>query len=606
MIKNRPYRMALFAVTHAVSAVAFATLAILVFGGLTPMVGWFALGFGCLQGRRFLRAFDRNQARVPEFKVGSWSLGEVALFGFVMYAASQHFLWMMPTLSLGGIQSVTTLSTTNYGDLPLHLSFIRFLSAGGDPFAISPIAAWDVLRYPFGADLYNALLDVALAPLGVQTAGHLLFVGLAATAASLVLLRELGGVWAMAAFFLAGGPLGGMVSGQAILGADWKSLFLSVWITQRGFLLALPMGLILLLQLLPHLSQEVSYDKKQIRKLGRLWGFFPLFHFHSFAIVSLLLLSLGWVRSKVTFGAFFSRFLFRNRALGSALIPAVVLVYWLTDGLNKARVLAWKPGWMMPLDRGFTAAMEWFLFNFGGALAGLAVGLCFSVWLLRNEDLKVLKRAKAAEFALLGAWFLVFFFVRVAPWEWDNIKVFIWPWILMFALLGRLTQILFERRRHWALKLWVVALVSITFAPGITALIESWSEIGKKHVAIWRWDQLLQTQAAISKVSPRAVFAAAPTSDHTLAYFGRVRAMGYKGHLWSHGIDSETAERDLQTVLSGQEGWIAAAHRLRVTHIFWGPQEKALYGESKPGWQKSLTVIGSVGDLEVFEFKEVL
>ncbi len=82
--------------------------------------------------------------------------------------------------------------------------------------------------------------------------------------------------------------------------------------------------------------------------------------------------------------------------------------------------------------------------------------------------------------------------------------------------------------------------------------------------------------------------------------------MGYVGHLWSHGISYSEAERDLDLVMKGEQDWVAAARRLKITHIFWGPAERARYGVLEPEWKKSLSLIGQVGDQMVYEFKEIL
>jgi len=185
--------MMMFALTftaHSVFAIGWALILGLIAGGLSPWVSIVALILGYWQGRGFARRLETESR--------SWSALELSILFFTMFAAWKHFAWLMPLMPNANGSTLTTLSATNYGDLPFHLSLIRFLASGADFMPLNPIFSTETLRYPFGVDLYGALWE----SLGIQTAGHLFLYGMAATLATLVLLRELGGAWAMAAFFL--------------------------------------------------------------------------------------------------------------------------------------------------------------------------------------------------------------------------------------------------------------------------------------------------------------------------------------------------------------------------------------------------------------------
>ena len=183
----------------------------------------------------------------------------------------------------------------------------------------------------------------------------------------------------------------------------------------------------------------------------------------------------------------------------------------------------------------------------------------------------------------------------LAPWDWDNIKVLIWPWILMFAMIGRELrdetsgEISFGRRRGIQLATWMG--ISFAFFPGIEALLSSWSSPKDRSAVVWTLEDISSAEGALVSAPKSAIFAAATTPNHVLAFFGRPRVAGYEGHLWSHAIRSDRVLADLNVLMNGTEGWVEAAHRLKVTHIYWGPDERARFGSGPKPWQTQLTKV---------------
>lgn len=597
-MKSRTLSAALFFVAHSVSATATAFVLSWIFGGLSPAIAAVSLGFSFLRAARFVRAMRNSlEWRAPESLQG-WSIAEMLIAIFVLFASFKHFGWLLANMPGG---SITTLSSTNYGDLPLHLNYIRAIASGIDFPPLNPIFALEPLRYPFGPDLYNALWEC----LGVQTSGHLFLTGVAATFASLVLLRELGGAWAMAAFFLAGGS----VVADVPAAVDWKSFFLAIWITQRGMLWAIPMGATILLYLRPHLANDTRLPRKAVSGLGRMWGAFPLFHAHSFVVVSLLLFFLTWRDFGISRTRdFLRRFFAENRALAWAFLPATFLIHHTSAGFSKASVIHWRAMWLVPENSGFNETSLWIWKNFGLALCTLVamasiITLIKKFWL--NDELKQRPtRSSHDEVIIFIAFFVVFFFVMLAPWEWDNIKVLVWPWLLIFALIGRSLRRIEILRPSVLWSLLTFIGIGTAFSPGVVAIAESWLHPHERSTTLWTIEQIAYAEAALMRVPKKAVFAAVPTPVHVLAYFGRVRAVGYPGHLWSHAIAYHDAENALEFLMNGTEGWVEAAKKLKVTHIYWGPEERMRWGSETKDWQTRLPMIAKAGDHEVYEFKE--
>jgi hypothetical protein len=61
-------------------------------------------------------------------------------------------------------------------------------------------------------------------------------------------------------------------------------------------------------------------------------------------------------------------------------------------------------------------------------------------------------------------------------------------------------------------------------------------------------------------------------------------AMGYEGHVWSHGYDWSNRKKQVEKILLGEPGWKQAADNLGVRYLFWGDTEKELYPDSEEPW----------------------
>ena len=578
----------LHAFYSGVLAYALATI----FGSLPIWLSAFSLVAGAVAGilhaRQLLRAH-------PDFKFFAFAAGEPGIFeiafvAFVLFALIRHFLWMLFPADF----AYFTLSLNNFGDLPLHVNYIRYLASGEAGFpVVNPGFPSELLRYPYGSDLYNALWE----SLGANLQGHLFAVGLVASLASIVLLRSFAGWWGIGAFFLNGGiaffrALTTHVKGGWLQGIEWKNLLLTVFVTQRGMLFALPIGLLLLICYRRHLSGDAAMTARQRIALGILWGFLPLFHLHAFVIVSLMLLGIA-----IEFhGKSFVRHFAKEPMLLAAVLPATGFVLFSTDMLKKSGVAHLHWGWTAPPGDFF----GFMLLNFGAWLL-LPVAIAFALRSPRPHIEPERRKRLWIEFATYSILFVVFFNVMLAPWDWDNIKILIWPY-LGFA---RLAAVVLEPRLGSILGVFErPAIAALLFSTGFAAVSESLAPPTVRGVSIYSMAELNATAGAIRNVPMSAVFLAAPTHNHPLTNFGRLRAVGYKGHLWSHGVASDGVEDILEKIMAGEMAAVPLAISAGATHLFWGPTERATYGaEPRRPWMDKLVNVSRVKDYEVYDLK---
>lgn len=570
----------------------FAAVMSLLMGSTTATVAVSAIGVGALAARSALRVFAPRDSEFDSELASelaselSWrgrSIGaDVWLEGlggaFVLLIAYRQFGWL---LYQDGVE-IRTLSPNNFGDLPLHLNLIRFIAQGASWPLKNPIFASEALRYPLGADLHSALWEV----IGVSTQSHLFWVGMTLTLATLILVRSWAGWWGIAALFFSGGWLGW----KAPVGADWqaqvawKNLFLSVLLTQRGLLFGLPIGLFLLLRFRRVFLEARMPARGEAAWLGFFWGSLAFFHVHSFVAVSLLLVGFACAGAALEGNgarAFVRRL---TPAALRCLLIAVPLggFFFLhaSDWLGKAQVARWAPGWTMVDGE---SPLLYLGNNFG---PWLVIGpLALAAWAYGplGRDRRTLYEATIYVLA-----FSLFFNWMLAPWPWDNVKVLIWP-ALGLARVAR--DAVTPAVRAWtggggraAQGFAFSVLAILAGGAGFRALTEA-SARNSVSVRIASRVELADTKGAIALVPIDSVFLASPTHDHALSVLGRARVLGYAGHLWSHAIDSAQTAFSAERIFRGEPDWERLVRELKITHIFWGPQELAAYGNGPRPWQ---------------------
>ena len=140
-------------------------------------------------------------------------------------------------------------SPNNLGDLSLHISYMKYFANGVPLWPDNPIHVFSKLRYPAGVDLFDALLLLQ----HIDLVRALVWTGLLGSAATFYGFYRWGGPFGVAGFLFNGG-LAGFEFFRRYEFADyqgeriaWKSIPLTMFVTQRGLLYAIPAGLLLLL-----------------------------------------------------------------------------------------------------------------------------------------------------------------------------------------------------------------------------------------------------------------------------------------------------------------------------------------------------------------------
>jgi hypothetical protein len=317
----------------------------------------------------------------------------------------------------------------------------------------------------------------------------------------------------------------------------------------------------------------------------------PLFHVHTFialSIVAAFLFVIGNAATRKQLATI----------VGAAFLPATFFMWTITDHFHASSVLHWKPGWVQTGTGDMAMPfLTFWLVNFG-ALVPLTIALvAVCIARARRPNERSHWKAQPA-FAFLAAAFLIFIFacfVKTAPWEWDNIKLIIWAYLIMLPFLWS------ELIARWPMPLRAATCAAL-FASGAISLYGGLVE-NRSGFGIGDRGDIDSVAVAVRKLPLDARFASYPTYNHPLLLQGRRVVMGYPGHLWTQGFDYGATEKQLQALMRGAPDWREQAQALGVRYIFWGKDEKTSYAASTRPWEREALLVarggwGAIYDLQ--------
>jgi hypothetical protein len=545
-------------------------------GGLSPASAGAALGGGLLVASWSL--WEGRKRPTISRPPGPWEWVSIITFALV---SLRIFLWVV---FIDG-DEIKVLSPNNLGDLSLHLTYLRYLANGAPFWPDNPIFTGGQLTYPVGLDLFHSLLTF----LGVDALRGFVWIGLAGSALTGAALWRWGRGFVLFGFLANGGLAAGAIFWTwqlADFQADfaWKSFALALFATQRGLLFALPAGLLLLSSWRTRFF-EVGDAGGRLPRWGEvlLYASLPLFHFHTFLFLSVLLAAWFFLHAPARRGL--------AQLVGAAFVPATVLVLLVTGGLHGGRMLGWKLGWMwndptfvdwcakhLGEPATLSAALSFWPLNFGALpLFVAALGL---VLLRRRPD----AWARAAVFPALFI-FLVCVLVKFAPWEWDNTKLMVWSYLTVLPFLWS------ELLVRWSAWVRGAACVAL-FGSGFLSTLGGIDGTHRGH-AIASRAELDGVTSAVRLIPITERFAGAPTYNHPLLLCGRKMVLGYLGHVDSHGLAWQAPAAKLQALMNGDEAWRPLAVELEASYLFWGHNEEETYPDSTQPWREAARRVAS-------------
>ncbi len=325
--------------------------------------------------------------------------------------------------------------------------------------------------------------------------------------------------------------------------------------------------------------------------VGLLAGTLPLVHAHSLFVLFVVsacwfFVDLGKWKEWIAFGT------------GTALIAVPELIWIMTGSASRSGEFI---GWHFGFDAGDENIFLFWLKNTGLFIPILIGALTFIAVKLKghgetgdvsdagdiHESLdaahdtaggKPLPSSKAfySRSAFFFLPFLLLFAVsnlmRLAPWEWDNIKVLIYWFLGSIPFVAAAVAWIWEKGKIWK-AVSALVLLALVFSGALDVWRTASGQIRNQvfdpgAVAIASWARYY--------TEPNAIFLNAPTYNTAIVLTGRLSVIRYPGHLSSHGIDYGPREEDVKKIYRGAPDAEELLRKYKIDYILVSPAERSM------------------------------
>ena len=539
-----------------------------------------------------------------------------AFIYFLFYTGVMIAMWLIFSRALlEKPEGLYTGVLNNYGDLPFHLSVITRFVYGQNFPPEDPTFAGARFTYPFLTDFISAMFVRVGASLrdsmfienwivGVGLVGVLHRFGqqllrnrTAAILTPVLVILNGGFGWAML-FSDVNKTEGGVfqilkhiphsytILPEVEQGWRWGNSVISLLVPQRGFLLGIPLAVIVFTQWWAAMNTAKSKVQgakgKETRSTERLQG--PLTDASPFALGSLLsrrmltagvlagLLPLIHAHSFITVmgvGACLALINWRQwrEWLTFLLVASIIAgpqLLWSTHGsaVSTRSFIGWEFGWGHGNENFF-----WFWLK----NTGLFIPLLLIALLWKREDYLV-SRKLMLFYLPFTLCFIIPNVLKLAPWIWDNIKVLYYWWIASAPIVALLLARLWEDNA-WKRALAAIMFVVLTLAGGLDvfALLTQQGEYQE-----FDRDGVTFAEMIKQQTPPRSTVLHAPIHNTPVFLTGRRSIIGYPGHIWTHGIDFGPRESDVKKIYSGSLDAADLLSKYGVDYVVIDPQEHSV------------------------------
>lgn len=528
------------------------------------------------------------------------------------FSKRQVFVYLAHTLFWGGLFLILLYTHmlqrksdgiysggNTWGDLALHATFINKFATQGKIDLVSPIYAQTKTTYPFLFDFFTSILYRYgfTVQLSLITSSFLFLFAFLQLAYFLVvkMFRSHLAAFLFPFIFLLNGGIGVyyffvdyQASGKSFLDflfsmpigyanlfvhhIYWSNLIADYILPQRGFIPALGLFTVFIL-LLWKIYKARETKRPEIWLIGLILGSLPFFHVHTFLVSSGILF---W---------FLVLTYFHQPKKIMVWIPPIILtaimvvpqLYWQfshTFGHGFARL---QLGWMKGTENFFS----FWIRNMGLEFIIFVVGSIYLFW--KRHEQSFLFRLLVPVILLFG---LINIFV-FQPYDYDNTKFLVYGHYILSLLA---IYLMVKLKSRWGNKSWlmivpVVILMTITgFLSTLRETYLSWRIADNNDLAL--------AQFIKEKTSSSSIFLTSDSHNHPVTMLaGRSILMGYRGWLWTHGINYNLTERDVLNMFTGLPITTELLRQYKVSYVFIGPAELNEFRANKAFFQAHYPVI---------------
>lgn len=496
--------------------------------------------------------------------------------------------------------NIVTSGITIWGDWAIHFTLGSFTAYNNPVYTSNPLLITEPLLYPFVSDWIAGLFVRAGVPFFasfiILSYIFTLFTFFSVyyfvfTITNKHLITTLSSVF----FFLSGGlgflpKYNGFVTLTAWVNhlthptvfftklpdqsIQWISVFESMLIPQRSFIIGFPIALIGLAAIYKQKCKKPSQRRFTlgITSAAALFGFLPIIHAHSFIAVGLILAI--WAIHDC-----YRNTRYREECIvfwaKIASLSGLVAAYFLYRVVSQrsSSFVTLQLGWMA---EGGVLTFLWFWVKNLSFLPMLGLlGLSTS---LRNKSTQHLVSTLLPFLVLFALGNIVLF----QPWEWDNTKIFVWG-VLAFSifsayfiadLLKKLSHI---KATFYSLlmRIFIVFVIFLTIAAGSFDLYTILNGSHRQY-EMYSAQDLRRAEWVRKNTPPQSIWLTGTHHNNWLFNLtGRQALMVYPGWLWSQGYSYIPVQIDLATLYSNPNPTLL--EKYSISYVVIGPKERELF-----------------------------
>ncbi|MEK7855022.1 MAG: hypothetical protein AAB288_02955, partial [Acidobacteriota bacterium] len=194
--------------------------------------------------------------------------------------------------------------------------------------------------------------------------------------------------------------------------------------------------------------------------------------------------------------------------------------------------------------------------------------------------------------------FVISNIAKLAPWEWDNIKVLIYWWVGSIPFVAFAISWLW--RKGMGLKVAAGLCFAVLIFSGSLDVLRTVS--GAVKMRVFDSDAVKIADRIKKTVPAKTMFLNSPTYNSAIVLTGRQSVMRYPGHLASHGIDYGTRENDVKMIYSGGPQAEALLQKYGIEYVLVSPEERSAMRANEVFFSK-FPVYAEVGQYKVYKIK---
>ena len=498
-----------------------------------------------------------------------------------------------------------------WGDWAAHLSYATSFGFGKNIPLEMPILAGAKFSYPFLADWFSGMLmklgvNLVLAMLVPSLVLSMLLVAGLFKLGEKIIGTLKGGI-VVSLLFLLNGGLGfwwwfkdinklGFKETMMVLpreythleklaNIEWINIITSQVVPQRGFLMGFPIAV--LVYWLLWREFENRNKRKKLLLAGGLASMLPLIHAHSFVLVGWVA---GWLmlmeliklkKDRVQLIKSWSWFWIPMIFLG---LPQVGFFYG--GSLSKDGFIRWQPGWVAQGN------LLWFwVKNLGFSLVLTIVGVKLATRKLIKFSLPFW-----GLFVMANLWIF-------QPWEWDNSKI-LTHWYLIACVFGAVAVVKGFNHKNWLVKGLTGLVLALSLLSGGLDVVRL-TQYKNIRIRFFDREELMLAEWVRNNTQKDSRFLTADNHDHWVPCLtGRKIVLGFKGWLWTYGLDYSRQELAVGQAFRGEELANQALADYGVDYVVVGPMERYQKINQKY-YEDNFEVVYELGETKIFKVRNL-